>query len=385
MPAKWRNTEYVEVPPDSPQEDMGIDAAESTRTIDVAWSNSSDGGDPTRQQAILDFLGGNFVKTFNGGQYVSRLLPHAHPDWQQYDPVDGNFHGYYLFAEKARVRPRGQPVTPGGLPPASGVPPPKLTGQLKSQYDTILANRARMEISYTTRPYDLLPDSSGADGGFWNGFRNSMPVDSFGNPDESSLLRFVTKRPVSAGQYLHIPSGTFKVVPSTGPPGNAVPTGTPAIGSPGRVEPRVNLSLTWHLVPTAAVGTRALNNSLAHPQIDHLAGHVNKNALWGFDPGTILFDTWEAQPHVDPYGARVWDVTYHFVLFSQVQPIGSSAFKEVGHNYLFYIDGTKADTGYYLITDDGTSTGNTIYPAGITYNDGSGVVYDLADLFRCPQ
>src|SRR5262249_47194285 len=88
---------------------------------------------------------------------------------------------------------------------------------------------------------------------------------------EATLARYVTFEPGPGAEYLTLPTGGFKFV---GP----LEGGNPASvqGGPGKIVPNYDLSLTWHLVPRAAVGSVLLNRGLQNPSIDLCLGNVNR-------------------------------------------------------------------------------------------------------------
>lgn len=331
--ARWRNTIFTEVPNESPQEKWGVDETQSTRTLDIGWGPDADPNAGGRQQAARDFLGYSTVASgLAGGLYVSRIIPHAHPDFLRPDNQTP-----FLFAESMECVGRGQPINALTL---------NTTGNLKSTRDTILYDTARCRVMYATRPYDIIADNQ------------VQTRDADGNPDESGLERYVEILARPSGSYLNIPTGRFKYVG-----GGIVP------GSPGKIEPETDLILKWWFVPRLCVGTKIFNPTLANPPIEGGLGKFNGASIWGCDPGTLLFESVEIEPHIDPFGQRICHVTYHF------------KWNPNTHYKLLQLKSDGSAGSYIEVTTDGTSYSLTV--AGRHIYDAASPGFQA--LFRVPN
>jgi hypothetical protein len=142
---------------------------------------------------------------------------------------------------------------------------------------------AKLEVSYETLTYDILSDEQMVVAGL------VYPTGDTGQPDEATLARYVTIEPNPGAEYLTLPQGGFSFVGPTIP--GTPPTPAPVPGGPGKIVPNYDLSITWHLVPRAAVGSVLLNPALQNPSIDLCLGNVNSN-------------TFPANPNANIYAAQ---------------------------------------------------------------------------------
>jgi hypothetical protein len=227
---------YTELVRDgSPAFSIENDGSTLTRTVLVKWDDLDDAKD--------GFLGYPEVRGAGGAEtWISRHVPDA-------ALIFANRSGLpYLFATKLSGSGYGMPAGA-----ANGIHDP-LT-------DFPIYRYAKLEVGYETLTYDVLSDGQMIQQGL---------VDDHGNPDESTLARYVTPEPNPGAEYLTLPTGGFKFV---GPLAGGAPAPVP--GGPGKIVPNYDLSLTWHLVPRAAVGSVLLNPDLQSPSIDVCLGNVN--------------------------------------------------------------------------------------------------------------
>jgi hypothetical protein len=195
-------------------------------------------------------------------------------------------------------------------------------------------------------------------------------VDSSGNPDESSLTRYVTVISKPKGQYLGLGGpGAGNMLYASGPF-----AGKPLQAAPGVILPTWDLQITWHQVPMHCVPSVYVNPNLqatsTQGAADITPGKVNSVAFAGYPAGTLLCLPPEFTPKSDPFGYRVYDVVYYF------------EFVPTFHNYVPIINNTLQ---FVEISTDGTAYGpvNNSPPLDSTGKH----IYDVADfrlLLRSP-
>jgi hypothetical protein len=222
-----------------------------------------------------------------------------------------------------------------------GMPTDASQGIHDETKDTPIYRYAKLSVVYETLTYDVLSDSS---------MSNQGLVDSAGNPDESTLARYVTKEINPGAEYLTLPTGGFKFV---GPTAGSPLAPVPVQGGPGKIVPNYDLALTWHLVPITCVGSILLNPGLANPSIDLCLGNVNNKpfpaklpgGLPGWPVGSLLMTGCTIKPVRSTYGDRLYDIIYRFKFLKQ------------GIQFLYY-QGTQpnfTNAGYYEVTTTGAT------------------------------
>jgi hypothetical protein len=331
--AIWRTTIFVERWPGSPREAFANDRSVAERVYDVAPYTA-------RVKAVEDFIGFATVLTKNGGKYVHRQTPHYHPDWTD------EYNNYFLYAtEVSSIEGIATPITAGQTFPNLKEPGVDVSNYLK----------ARLTVKYESLTYDILED-------------NQVAADSFGNPDESALTRYVTPTWKPQADYLTLPTGTYYFVGLAGPV--AVSRGI------GKILVNYDVSLKWHLVPPACVGTTLVNPALTTPSIDLALGKVNKADCFGYKKGTLLLLAAEIERRRSPLGDRIYDITYRFKFFN---PTGSG---NVGHQFILRPEDNPATWREVVTSNANPPVTNLVaQTAGVN-------PYDYADmlaLFRVPS
>jgi hypothetical protein len=208
----------------------------------VLWGNSAQALD----QAKRDILGYPFVNVgLSGGLYVSRVTPMTILAFLQLSTGLP-----YLFA----VQLSG---TGWGVPDDGIVKNTTLSFPIYKQ--------TKCNAHFESLTYDIFTDTQmvllGA-------------VDANGNPDEATLLRYVTKEVMPGMEYLTLPQGSFRFVATPGGANAPVVAGTA-----GKLTPNYDLSLIWEMVPQSCIGSVLYNPALQNPPIDNCLGCVNNAAF----------------------------------------------------------------------------------------------------------
>ena len=354
-------TPYVETvkEPVSPEMEFRDDGTTVTRTYLIPWTSY--------RQVAADVLGYPEIETKHARQYISRNLPDAFPE------LANSLGNPYLFATAIKS------VQGLGVPDG---------GNMQSQSDVAVYKYARVSVVYETLTYEILSDKQMVNAGL---------VDRWGNPDESTLRRYVTKVIKPSAEYLSLPQGSFQYVVASAPAGLAV------IGQPGKITPVYDMSLTWHHVPREAIGSLLYNAGLTTPVLDQAIGKVNVKPFAGCMAGTLLCMPPDIRPIRSPLGDRIYDVEYRFKWLNLgTVPVGIfGAGDPIGHNHLYagkpQLNNAHAG-GYYEVTG-GLASGAFAGPGttNIKINPATGAntfgvdganIYDWCDfapLFQVPS
>jgi hypothetical protein len=331
----------------SPNWSFENDASSATLDIYIQYEDLNDGK--------LGFLGYPLVETDEDSSYLSRNIP----DWMA-DVTDsqGNV---YLFATKMTAMGIGIPDDVDEV------------GTHNELTDTPIYEAWKCQINYETLTYDILDDDEMEDAGY---------VDDYGNPDESYLVRYVTKVVGPSAEYLTLPTGGFSfVVPGFS---GAAPV---VQGGPGKIVCNFDLSLTWHMIPKSAVPSAVVNPDTENPAIDLSLGKVN-DSLWnGFPTGTLLMVGAAIKPIRSTAGDRLYDLEYRFKFLNAQTPTTPPTF--VGNEGVYY-QGQAANgstpavaPGYYEITTTGTTNLTNQTPGQSIYDfvdfDSLFSTYDRSD------
>ena len=210
----------------------------------ILWGSSGQALD----QAKRDILGYPVVlvgTTMSAGLYVSRVTPMTILAFLQLSSGLP-----YLFA----VQMSG---TGWGVPD---------DGVIKNTVISFpVYKMAKVNVHFESLTYDIFTDQQmvllGA-------------VDANGNPDEATLLRYVTKEVMPGMEYLTLPQGSFRYVATPGGANAPVVAGTA-----GKLVPNYDISLIWELVPQSCIGSVLYNPQLTNPPIDNCLGCVNDVAF----------------------------------------------------------------------------------------------------------
>lgn len=327
----------------SPRIDGADNATVVTRDLIVCWDGNSTpqgfavGG--SWQAAVLDLLGYPVLVQRNPsgvgtGWYVQRYVPWFFPFWSIQTPFKKP--APFLWCSRYKVSPVS------------------MASDLITE-DLLLVHRydlAKVEATFETLSYDILDDVE---------MVNANYVDGYGNPDESSLARYVTRLPKPGASYQTLPPGSLVFVSGNGSGGVVtVP------GSPGRLEIYADLQLTWQRVPTEAIGLGLINPVIAAttlnamqqpvryvPPIEDCLGSVNVTDFAGCKKGTLLLSAVVLKPIQSPLGMRLWDVDYVF-RWLKAQSYGQLTIDGLtdyvyGHNLILRVDfpsGGKTYLGY---------------------------------------
>lgn len=204
----------------------------------VLWGKNAQALD----QAKRDILGYPIVLIgTGGGQYVSRVTPMT----------------LLAFLQLSTGRPYMFAVQLSGT--GWGVPDDGVVKNTSLSFP--IYKQTKCQAHFESLTYDIFTDQQmvllGA-------------VDANGNPDEATLLRYVTKEVVPGMEYLTLPQGSFRFVATPGGANAPVVAGTA-----GKLVPNYDISLTWELVPQQCIGSVLYNPGLQEPPLDLCLGSVN--------------------------------------------------------------------------------------------------------------
>ncbi len=381
--ANWRSTIYTELVKEPASPYAGLFHPEGSsfkRTLDIKPKGAVTGWE-FQQLAVMDFLGWSAVRYgLQGSRYVSRIVPHFYPliDSRLLVP-DANIAStasiHPLFATRVEsLEPIGHN---GANTKVSFLSEIDEDGFLVPT-DTANYTNARMTLRYETLPYearsdDWMKNPRYPNGQLYGGLNQF--VDARGNPDESTLQRYVTKKVDPQGRAIHLPEGFMRYVGGAFP-GHVVPFGVP------KIERSFDVTLTWEQVPESAIPFQVLNPDSQVPgphAIDTMIGKVNRYhfpyrhdssgipiAPWPntpyFPAGTLLLQSAVVTPLRNAFGLRVFRVEYHF---SYLPLEARDSFGQVylrGHNLLLFLQ----QIGHLgVLSVSAVNTGGT----GYTVND----------------
>jgi hypothetical protein len=219
----------------SPKEDIEYGVSTATRIIDVAWTS--------RALAVQQVLG---YPTVNAG-VLSRELPERHPEFP------------FLTASKVSCEGVGKPDGSQFAVNGSGQKYPLYT-------------KCRMTISYTMRPYAILPNEA----------------------VQFEWQRFTELTVKPAGELFQYPMSTLKW-------GEGPGTNTPIGSSVSVPVSFFDLVFKWYQIPFASIPFDAIGDTL---------GRVNKTTLRGFTPHQLLLTSCEIENQYSPYGDLVCNISY---------------------------------------------------------------------------
>lgn len=341
--ARWGQTTFTEFVGSysSPDEQFTQDSGRIVRKLDI-----TPGTMIARQQAVADFLGYQKVVTVNSQSgaftltYITRGTPLPYT-WASTNPALLPTSQYLYAANIVRGEPVGPPIS--ATPVLAGNQP---NGGLGVAVGGDFP-RYRFTVEFTTRPYDILPDSSILavnSGGNVNQlapsplFDDSVPP-GIGYPDEGQYwggIQFVqpffswaglnVKPKFSTGSRyisrLFRPGARLRVLPfgmlSWASDGVPIREGFPYSESTG------SYRVIWHLVPEAGIPLKAIEN-----QINTV------NSFWfdGFPQFTLLFKSADFRRMRGPLGDILYDIEYLFSWLPNVSLEPAANKESLGWNY----------------------------------------------------
>lgn len=346
----WRNTEYIEHVPDSPNERWALAGTSMTRTFDLV-----DGSYLGRLQAAYDIYGYAVVlPTINNSYtpwYIHRVTPMPAPSHPATDILQAedddlpegwvppDFTGRLYANATSRTEPLGfcKGIDEQAAP----------FGSVASQY-----NRARLTVEFTTFPYPILSDSQ-------------LPTVTWNVPNEGDIVanlgvyksRFVHRHIEEFSRLIKIPYG---VMQTKNP---YVPFAQPKltkVGLPYR-EGGANVVYTWYRVPLEG-GQAGVPPGVNLGRIGGMEGTINKDQFDAFAAETLLLDSVKTREYQGYFGEWLADVSFNMIYLPHPSTGhnaglgGPAAGKLMGWNYLFDIQPSQIGVAdYYPVTD---SSGN---------------------------
>ncbi len=353
-----KTIEYHEIE-GSPTFRLSDNGTQMVRKLHVNWDE--------KDEAMKDLLGYPVLKFNNGRYYIYREIP-ASANWIQ-SSADGfsPARPYIWCTDLQSVEPAlDVPLTP--KVPANFVDANANVDTI-DKYGVHRYGRALIVAQYETLTYEILKDSDMLSAGAF---------DLSGNPDESTLKRYVTilATPQQSSQIL--PQGTFVFASD----------GTAYAGTPSKIEIECDLRITWHRVLVPAIGLRCLNPYIVatdsglpyYAPIENCLGCVNQTTFAGCAKGTLLLTAVIIKPIRSPLGQRLYDVEYVFKIFfarsAKKLTQGVVTDYQYGHNLVYVV--TKQPNGYYeLVSPLNNMTLNCLVVSGSPI----GIALDTQTLF----
>lgn len=308
--------DYEERAEGSPTFSYSSGASRAERTFRVPWAK--------KDAFVRGMLGFPRIKNTKPGQpdniaYVSRALPQPFPGVK-----DPNGDEEWLYAT-AVTRLEG--AGPLGTLDDSGV----------TEYEYAIVT-----VQYESLTYKLMTDEELDEAALGPGF-----------PDESYLLRYVTRVTKPSAEYVTLPRGAMRWYLPEDPDyvagaaadraasraGAARTAKMPSVDfANARLVPSTEIVYTWHQVPFIPKAIEAGTKTYV--------GCVNKNAFGdqhrNYAPGTLLLLSAELKPYRTGAGAFVHDIAYR-VKYFEPEP-------GRGHNYFLRYDLKRGTLAYTKLT-----------------------------------
>lgn len=273
---------YDEVP-GSPQEMVQGDGFKVRRTFLVEWNK--------RWLFVYGMLGGpyfNPVPLLDYG-WISRRLPQGYKTTASGLGGNGGLpSGHWMF-----------PLSVEGIEGLGKI--------LSVDADGVATyEKAKVSLLYETVTWKILSDAKMKENGY---------VDpSFGNPDEATVQRYVTKFYQPTAEYLTLPfmGMVWSEQLSTPVDLSVQPVAVP--GSLGVLVPATEIMYLWRQVPGRPLA------------LDTHIGSVNDAEFDGYRRGTLLLTSIDLKPYRWFLGQIVWDITYKMKYFEpQTKPHRNAA------------------------------------------------------------
>lgn len=312
--ATFRGVSFEETFDDSPEETFAVDQGRAVRTYLTAWAD--------RYDFVDAFLGTASVATVGSVTYLTREIPHQHPDT--------NFF--------ATAIPKIVGIGPRGSDGADET--------LVAKYE-----KARIFVVYTAPMYDIRADLEVLDG-------DDLPNEGYAMAAGSSRYIIRTAKP---GARLYVLGrGAVKTVDN----GLSVPEGVAV------TIPHIDLQYQWMHVPLAAVPQAAIREGI---------GKINDAVFDGFEAGTLLCETPDPVPITDQTGNRRFNITYRFrYLPNRKRTLASNAGEAIGTalgwNYVLKPTANGTELDFIKTTATGALGGPPLYES-----------FDFTKFFRPTQ
>lgn len=210
-----------------------------------------------------NMIGFSTIETVGGVQFVTRTLPKPYPVRSvRYDT-------FFLYARELLDIEHFRPS--GGT-------------RRDSIVEYGVYDQARVKIGYETLTYNLRTDQ--------------QVLGEGGGPDDSLLLRYITRHLLPSGEYFQLPRGAHRWTSD----------GAQHMGSLGRALNRADLAYTWHEVPGIPTN------------VYEAVGCLNALEFDGFAASKLYLVACEAIPYKSMAGNTVYDITYRMRWCGEEQP-----------------------------------------------------------------
>lgn len=307
---------------DNPDEAFSDNNSRIRELIDV-WPGTAD----ARVTAYSTFLGGSSLQDNGTQRWISRQRP------KPYSPFLSAATGTpFLFCTSIM----------GGRPFGVGTPAAPLASR---EAVDAAQGTGRMEVIYTTLPYQVLADTAVLAG--------SGPLN--GKPDEGWVLansgitatRYIEKQIDHGGKFFTVRAGAIWV---------QIPGGARKVLNMGIPvsEPTQTITYIQYGIPLAAFPQNAIQKTM---------GRVNDALFDGYAAGTLLYLGCGLRQYNNPFGQRVIDAA-HRMLYKPATGFTDNVAH--GHNYILEVykdPGTGVPTIDYLQMWTDKAAGSQPYKA----------------------
>ena len=355
--AQWRNTQYTEFAPESPNERFGLGSTALTRQFDLV-----DGSFKGRMQAAYDFLGyGQVLATGSPSMpyYLHRVTPMPYPalgagSFAFPNPADAKVNGAAMpdmtqafWANGiSRTKPLGAPsgvdlnANPGGVAAA------KYT-------------RARLTMEFSTLPFQIKEDSAVMVNGFpFEGYY--LEINGWAS------TRYIIRQVEPFSRIIKIPYGIINV------------NGKETKQAMPLREAGANISYTWMRVPLTGGAAPGVN----FKRLGLMLQTINQASFDGFPSRTLLFDSYSTHEYQGSFGERLADVKFNLIYLPHPSTGKSvaAAGTAQGWNSIYDLNADRQPDYYPALCPDGVSPPFTVV-ANVLDPD-SGAPLQFRDLFR---
>ena len=182
---------------------------------------------------------------------------------------------------------------------------PSQNSQGKDLFGLPASDEFEVTVTYSERLYRILSDAE------------LMAVAGGPRPDESKLIRYVSREQQTAAVYQSLPNTTALVWSAAGNPFN----GTPVLNKKFVIFNEGDVFITWHDIPWDAIPWTAINACVGKTNEVALGGHV-LTYVPKYDVETLICMAPMVKRRLSSLGLLAFDITYRFKYY----PYGANNF-----------------------------------------------------------